>query len=368
MKKTIVLIVVLVLLGLVGYRVYQTIASKRLTEEVGAEAEIPVVAERVKLQTIEKKLYLTGDIEPQSQVTVYSGVSGKVEKLAVDIGDNVTKGNPIATIEKEKLILDVERLESALESAGINLENLGKDYERFKNLFEQNVISEQRFDSVTTAYESAQAQVKELEAVLALAKIQLRDSAIFAPISGVIAQKFIEEGDMVTATSQMKGAPVVNIVDMDIVKVIVNVTEKDIVKVKMGQKARVKVDAYPQETFEGAVSNISPVLDFSSRTAPVEVKIPNPAHLLKPGMFARVGLILSLHENAVVILRDVILEQNDKKYVFVAEDGKARQREIVTGLEETGMLQILSGLKKGELLITEGQNSVGEGTEIKIIE
>lgn len=368
MKKIIVLIIVLTLLGIVGYRVYQTIASKRLAEEGGKAAKIPVVVEEVKLGTVEEKLSLTGNVEPQSQVTVYSDVSGKVEKLAVDIGDNVTKDDLIAIIEKKKLILQVERLEAALESAEINLENLKKDYERFKNLLEQNVVSQQRFDSVKTAYESAQAQVKELKASLELNKIQLADSAISAPISGVIAQKFIEEGDMVTATSQMKGESIVTIVDMDVVKIMVNITEKDIANVKMGQEARVKVDAYPSKIFEGVVSNISPVLDLSSRTAPIEVKILNPDHSLKPGMFARVDLVLTSHENIMVVPRDSILEKNDKKYVFVVEDGKARQKEVTTGLEETEIIQILSGLKKGEFLITEGQNSVEEGAEIKIIE
>lgn len=364
MKKIIVLIIVLALLSMVGYRIYQTIASKRLSEEAGGAAEIPVVVEEVKLGTVEEKLSLTGNVEPQSQVTVYSEVNGKVEKLAVDIGDNVTKGDLIAIIEKEKLILQVERLEAALESAEVNLENLEKDYERFKNLLEQNVVSQQRFDSVKTAYESAQAQVKELKASLQLNKIQLADSTISAPISGVIAQKFIEEGDMVNATSQ----PVVSIVDMDTVKVMVNVTEKDIANIKIGQSARIKVDAYPSKIFEGKVSNISPVLDLASRTAPIEVKILNPDHSLKPGMFARVDLVLTSHENIVVVPRDSILEKNDKKYVFVVEDGKARQKEVITGLEETEIVQILSGLKKGEFLITEGQNSVEEGAEIKIIE
>ncbi|MDD5454392.1 MAG: efflux RND transporter periplasmic adaptor subunit [Candidatus Ratteibacteria bacterium] len=364
MKKIIVLIIVLSLLALVGYRVYQTIVSKRLIAESGEGTEIPVVVEEIKLGTIEEKLFFTGNVQAQSQITVYSEVSGKVEKLAVDVGDMVAKGGLIAEIEKEKLVLQVERLEAALESAEANLENLGKDYERFKNLLQQNAVSQQKFDGVKTAYESAQAQVKELKASLKLSKIQLSDSAISAPIGGVIAQKFIEEGDMVAANSQ----PVVSIADMDSVKVIVDVTDKDIVDIRVGQTARVMVDAYPSEIFEGKVSNVSPVLDLSSRTAPVEIDIPNADHSLKPGMFARVDLVLVSIENAVVIPRDSIIEKDGKKYVFVAENGKARQKEVAIGLEETETVQILSGLKKGEILIIEGQNSAQEGAEIKIIE
>lgn len=366
MRKLIIGIVILAFLGGIGYRVHQIVRFKKMmgwkVEEI---AEVPVRVEGVKLETIEDKISLTGNIEPQSQVVVYSKVGGEIENLAVDIGDKVKKGDLIAQIENRKLVLQVKRLEASLEAAEINLANLKKDYERIKNLYEKNAVSRQKMDDVTTAYESSQAQVKELKATLALAKIQVADSTVSAPIGGIIAQKFVEEGDVVTPTSQMKGAPLVVIVDMDRVKVVVNVIEKDIARVKIGQEARVELDAYPDKSFRGKVSNISPVVDPLSRTASVEIEVPNPERLLKPGMFARVEIIVREKKDALQVRKEALIK-GDK--VFVAEGEKASLRQVRVGIKEGEWVEILSGLREGDKVVVRGQQFLKDGMRIKVVE
>jgi HlyD family secretion protein len=367
MKRAVILIGVLVLLGGAAYRVYKTIESKKITDGESAEVrEVDVRVSDVKQRTLKRKISLTGNVEPRSRVTVYSKVSGEVKKLAVGVGDRVKKGALIARIEKEKLILQAERLEASLEAAEANLEKLRKDFERIKSLFEKSAVSRQRMDDIDIACKSARAQVKELKAALGLARIQVGDSEICAPIGGTIAKKFIEEGDTVTATSQMKGTPLVVVVDMDMVKVVVNAAEKDIVSVKMGLDANVRVDAYPDEVFTGRVSNVSPVLSPLTRTAPVEIEITNADHLLKPGMFARVELVTEVHENVLVVLVESIIYRDGETNIFVVEKDTAVLREVTTGVENGGVVEITSGLRKWEKIVTEGSYGLKDGDRVRM--
>ena len=365
MRKAIICVVILALLGLAAYRVHNAIKLKKMEKEkTGESAEVLVTVSAAVTGTVESKISLTGDIEPQYQVVVYSRVSGEVEKLAVDVGDSVEKGGIIAQIEKEKLVLQVERLDASLESAEINLKKLCRDYERMKSLFEKNAISQQKMDNIDTVYKSAQAQVKELKAALALAGIQLKDSTITAPIKGIVARKFVEEGDIVTATSQMKGTPLAAIVDMDIIKVVVNVTEGDMSAVRVGQEARVKVDACPDKVFIGRVSNISPVFDSLSRTAPVEIKIANPEHLLRPGMFARVEIITGVHENVLIVPISAIVYNEDKETLFILKGNTAGLREVKTDLSDGEIVEIVSGLSEGEKVIIDGSYGLKDGDRV----
>jgi RND family efflux transporter MFP subunit len=366
MRKLIALAGILVFLGVVGYRVYKAIESKKMEEKEREVVEVRVKTAEVKLGTVEDKISLTGNIEPQHEVTVYSKVSGEVEKIAVDVGEKVKKGELIAEIEKEKLILQVERLDASLEAAEINVKNLSKDYERIKSLFEKDAVSQQKMDNIDTAYRSTQARVKELRASLDLAKIHLADSRIYAPINGTIARKFIDEGEMIIDASMTKNAPLVTIVYMDTIKVMVNVTERDIADIEIGQEARVKVDAYPDKVFTGKVSNISPVLDLLSRTAPIEIGIINPDYLLKPGMFARVEIITEECKNVLIVPIKAILYREGKETLFVVEGNIAKLREVETGVENGGMVEITSGLKEKEKVIIEGAYGLKNGDRVQI--
>ena len=367
MRKAIILVVILAFLVGVGYRVYKAVASRR--ETVGEVEELAGARVRVgeaKRGTVEDNISLTGDIEPQFRVTVYSKVSGEIERLAVDVGDKVKKGDLLAQVEKKKLILQVERLEASEEGAKINLEKLGRDYERIKSLFEKNVVSQQKMDDIETGYRSAEAQAKELKAVSDLAGIQLADSQIYAPIKGTIAKKFIDEGEMIIDASMTKSAPLFTIVDMGTVKVVVNVTARDIARVRIGQEARVKVDAYPDKVLIGKVTNISPVLSPLTRTAPVEIEITNPDHLVKPGMFARVKIITEKREKVLVVPIEAIIYQGGKETLFVVEGNIATLREVKTGLNDGEVVEIASGLKDREKVIIEGGYGLKDGARVRI--
>jgi RND family efflux transporter MFP subunit len=145
------------------------------------------------------------------------------------------------------------------------------------------------------------------------------------------------------------------------------VVEKDISKVKLGQKAHVKVDAYPDTEFYGMVTLVSPTLDSLTHSANVEITIPNPNYLLKPGMFAEIELVVGKAENLILIPRHTILIEAGKKKVFVIKDGKAEERWVETGFSEEGLTYIENGLNPLDSLVTLGQSQLQAGDEVRVI-
>ncbi|MDD3725941.1 MAG: efflux RND transporter periplasmic adaptor subunit [Candidatus Ratteibacteria bacterium] len=371
MKKKIIFLcfIILLVLGL-GNAIVRNI-MKRRGNEVKEEEEvvkIPVKITQVQKGDVREVVSTSGDIQPWSKVTVFSKVTGEVEKMFVDKGQYVKKGGQIAQVDYKNNALTVKQIENQLKSARINYENLKKDYERMKELFNQKVISEKKLDDARTACESAYHQVESLEAQLGLAKIKLEDTKITSPISGLVAERFIDEGEIITEASMSKSAPLVTIVEMDTVKIVVRVGEKKISKVKKGQQVEIKVDAYPEKLFMGKVYNIAPVTDTETRTTEVEISVNNPNYLLKPGMFARANIIVTSHKNVIVIPFDAIVEREGKKCVFVVEGNYVKMREITTGLQEADKIEVTSGLTENENIVIEGQNTVKDGIEVMVVE
>ena len=182
-------------------------------------------------------------------------------------------------------------------------------------------------------------------------------------LAGIVGRVYVDLGTRVTPQT-----PVALIVDMDQVKVKINVVERELPKIKIGQEAQIKVDAYPEETFVGKVWKISPVVDIESRTAPIEILISNPNHLLKPGMFASVRIIVKEYNQVPVIKRDTIVREDSGSYVFLIEDNKAHKRKIQLGLNQADMIEVTSGLTGGETIVITGQQGLRNGMSVEVIE
>ena len=192
-------------------------------------------------------------------------------------------------------------------------------------------------------------------------------ASIKSPINGIVIKKFLDEGSQVEpSVSPMMRVPVIMVANIDTVKVLVNVSEKYLGKLKEKAKAKVKVDAYPDEVFLGEVVRIAPLVDLATRTSEVEIKIPNEEHRLKPGMFARVNLILEKKENTLVVPNKAVLNENNRKFVFVVNGSIAREREVKTGIYQKDSVEIVEGLKETDLVIVEGNYGLKDGTEVEI--
>jgi len=340
--------------------------SKRKVETTYEEPKITVKVAPVEIMDIREVVSATGSIKPFSEVTIYSKTTGEVEKLLVREGQYVKKGDLIAQVDYTKSALSVQQLESQVKAAEANLDGLKRDYDRMKKLYEDGVISQKKWDDIRTAFDVASHNLDGLKAQLSLAKVHLDDTRIVAPISGTVMKKFIDEGEIITDASMMKNSPLVAIADIGRVKVVVPVAEVDLGRISKGKKAEIKVDAYPEKVFYGDVYNISPLVDPFTRTAEVEISVDNSGNLLKVGMFARAGIIVKIHKNAVVVPEKAIFTEDDKSYVLCVEAGVVKKRYVKTGMTEDGKVEVVEGLTPNEEVIIEGGIGLEDGGKVEV--
>ena len=186
------------------------------------------------------------------------------------------------------------------------------------------------------------------------------DVVTFSPISGYVGIKNVKIGDQVTSGTTVA----FNIYKIDTVKIYADVPEKEYSQVKRGTNAVVMLDAFPDKPISGAVTNIRPVIDPLSRTAQIEIEIPNSSHLIKPGMFAKVELILSKKIGALTLPFDSVLGDGEN-YVYVDINGKAEKRTVRTGIIQDEKTEIISGLTSSDKVIVTGQRVVKEGSLVE---
>ena len=188
-----------------------------------------------------------------------------------------------------------------------------------------------------------------------------------SPVEGIVGKVYLDKGAHVSEPGGGSGTPLAQILNLDSVKIVIQVTEEDLPKVRLGQRAKIKVDAYPDRAFSGAITLVSPTLDNLARTANTEITIPNPNHLLKPGMFARVDLITNSPENLILVPRYTVLTEAGKKRVYVVKNGKAEERTVETGFSDGGFTYVKSGLSLQDSLVTLGQNQLKPGDKVRIV-
>jgi len=192
--------------------------------------------------------------------------------------------------------------------------------------------------------------------------LKFSPSDVRSPLNGILTRYYVDIGEAV-----LPQAPIAQVAEVEKVKVVIDIPEQDIPRVKLGQTARIKVDAFPLLKLQGIVSRISQAVDMASRTAEVEVSLDNPDKSLKPGLFARVELIISVHRGAITIPREALSETMEKEpYVFVVNDGKAERRPIITGVILTDKVEVTNGLSEGLQVVTVGRHLLTNGSRIEI--
>ena len=210
--------------------------------------------------------------------------------------------------------------------------------------------------------DALRAQIRQAEAAVRLAQIHLRNTSIRAPISGIVSQRFLDQGALVSTT-----APVLRIVAMDRVKVVAQVVEREIAQLMCGAIADIQVDAYGEEVFQGELICISPTVNPESRTADIEIGVNNKDHLLKPGMFARVSIVTQRREGVLLLPKESLAEQDGAPQVFVNEKGKASRRVVSLGVRGEQHVEVLRGLEAGDEVIIAGQYELKDGMPVKVI-
>lgn len=369
MKKKIIISLLLVIIAIVVIRGVQN-KSKNTPKLANNQLEesIPVSVITVKEDDIKDLLSLTGNILPNAQVTVFSLVPGEVEKIFVKEGDYVRKGEVLARIDYERISLALEQAKAAYELGKVSLDAAEKEYNRMKGLYQKGSISEQQMDGIETRYRQAKAQYDQLKAAYELAKVQANDAQIKAPINGIIAKKFLDEGEIIVASSMMKNSPLVTIVDMDKVKISAYVIEKKLAQLRLGLPANIKVDAYPDRSFIGSITRISPIIEPTSRSFEIEITIDNPDRLLKPGMFAKVEIILQEKTNVPVINLDALNREDGNIFVFKVEKDVVKKVPIQLGITVENRGEVVSGLGVGDKVVLIGRQRLKDNSKVKVVE
>jgi membrane fusion protein (multidrug efflux system) len=367
LKKVGIVLSALVVLSAVG-----GCAKKKAAEEV----KVPVKVSTAEVGNVVQSIAYTGEIQAEFEVKVFAKLPDRIEKYYVDIGSRVAAGAPIAKIYAATLEQGVRQAEAGLAAARVAESNMSAEFARAERLFRENAMSKQQYDAVSTQAGAAKAQLEQAEAAVASIKDQYAETLVKAPISGIVGERYYEQGDMANPAM-----PLVRIVRMDRMKLILQAAEQDLGRLAVGQETEVRVKSYSDRVFKGRVSKISPVLDPMTRMARVEVLVPNPGYKLKSGMFAEAEVKTGMLKNVLTVPRYATIENTSmetvagiekvvKKYfVFVVSDsGKAEQRPIEVSYVNQVNIAVKSGLKLGETIVVSGQNSLRDGMAVAAVQ
>jgi len=407
MKRTILVLVILALAGLGAFRAAQVISAKKDDPRKGITGQVPLVdAAPVTQGLIEEKISRTGDITPSAQVTIYSKVQGWVGKINVREGDLVKTGQVLVTLDTREAEATVAQAEASLEASKArlkqtrataeetvqsqiqqtkaNLELADADLKRAQELHEKNFIARQQLDEVRTKYNVAkanydlamnsiqqrtwendialaEAQVNQAKATLELNKAQLANLIILSPMNGGITKRFVDPGTMVKDTT-----PILTLMDLSEMKMLVNVIEKEFIYLQKGQSVKVTVTAFPDRVFTGRIEIITPALELQSRTAEIQISIPNPGLVLKPGMFGRAEVLLRSNPQAVLVPIQSLVTEGGQDWLYVLKDDKVARRPVRKGAVRDTVVEILQGVVPGERVITAGQTALKDGAKVRL--
>lgn len=342
----------------------------------------PQTAKLVKEIVAKDSLYhhyikIQASIETDQDVQVTPEYGGVI-RLHVKEGDYVRRGQLIGTISDGGLAdqlnqakIQVDQAKAQLKQAEIQRDLAKTTFERQKSLWNQKIGSEMQFLQAKTNFETAQKQVLGAQQQVSAAQkgvsgnqAQLAKTRLVAPFSGRVEQVITQSGQAVAP-----GTPVIRLVNPSTVKAVANVPENYLAKISKGTKAIISLPALDREV-ESKVSLISASINPGNRTFKVEVPVPDKDGLVKPNLNAELKLNDYISENAIVLPQTVIHEDNEGKFVFVVEEvkgdeGVAKKAYVEIGPESNGQVEILEGIKAGQIIITEGPNKLQEGDKVK---
>ncbi len=306
-----------------------------------------VIAVEARREAVAESLSLVGTLTANEWVEIKAEIEAAVVEIGFEEGKSVTKGQLLFRLDESKLT-------TALAEAEVNLKLSKANYDRAQQLFRDKTISQQEFDQLASRYEATQATI-------ALRQRELKDTKIFAPFAGVMGARNVSSGQVIK-----KDTVLGQLVDLNPVKVEVSVPERFLSLLKLDQTIELRVAAFPGRTFKGQVYFIAPQVDTTTRTALVKAKIANADGTLKPGMFANLDLTLQLRDAAVVVPEPAIMVNADKATLYVVDkDLNAQLRFVKLGVRSAGVVEILSGVEAGQLVIVEGVQKVRPGAKVK---
>jgi len=417
---------VLGLLVLMGVLVAYRLKDQQARAVTRPRPDVLVGVVTPERRDMEIKLAFTADILPAQQAAIFSKVSGYIQRIHVDRGDLVKAGQVLAEIDDQELQASLEQsratlltgqagLEMArsslvgqranLENQRANLTKAGavaandaRQAERMKTLFERGLVSATDFENARTTAESSrasvqaaeaqmnlaeaqiattesqvrlsQAQLETYRAALRLAETNLANTRLLAPFAGYVSQRNLDSGAAVSAQSagtNTASVGILTIQDIQTVKAQIEVPERNIARVKVGSAVRLAVDPYEGETFTGSVARVVHNLDPRTRTMGIEVEIPNPTGRLKPGMFARVELLVETRHRALTIPAEALRLGEARPSVMLVREGVVETVSVELGAADTRGVEVLKGLSEQDQVILQGKDLVKPRQKVRTV-
>lgn len=339
-------VALLIIAGLTWRHYAQPPAAKPAAS--GPARALPVKAVQVRQDAIVETVTAVGTLLANESVMIRPEIDGRIEAIHFQEGQVVRKGDRLVSLDASEV---EAQLASAVAAANLNRSRL----QRSEELYAKKFISAQALDEARENLNQTNAREAEIKAKLA-------KSVVHAPFEGVAGLRQVSPGAYAKA-----GQDVARLEGIGTLKLDFRVPETYLRKIRVGQALAVTVDAYPTETFEGAIYAIEPSVDEATRTVLLRARLPNPGVRLKPGMFARVMLTLERRENALVVPEQAIVPQGDGRYVFRIVEGKAALTKIELGLRRPGEVEIVSGLEAGQQIVADGQLKLRDGTAVAVM-
>lgn len=342
----------------------------------GGGARVPMTVEMATLKRGKVAAYLTvvGNLIGQQTVDIAPRTAGRLLDVNVRLGDKVRRGQVLAKIEDREIVEQVRQAEASQEVSKATIRqreadlNVAKvNFDRSKNLFERQLLAKQALDDAESRYLAALAQVDLSKAQLSQntarleeLRINLQNTSVTAPVDGFVGKRTVDPGAMVNTNTA-----IASVVDISRLRLVANIVEKDLRMVGVGDQAVVEVDAYPGEKFTGKIARVSPVLDPSTRTAAMEVEIPNGDGKLRPGMYARINLTIEEHESALVVPKTAVIDYQSQRGVWVPNDNdRATFVPLKLGIENAEAVEVLDGLKEGGRFVNTGAAAVRNNDQL----
>lgn len=338
--------------------IFSSCSSTGTNEKVGGVAANPSsekAAVPVKILTlgktkISRTIDYTATILPYEEVNMVPSSPGRIEKIYVEVGDRVNRGEDLFLMDRTQLY-----------QQKVQLSSLAKDLSRLDTLLKTGSVKQQQYDQMKTQYEVTKTNVEFMEV----------NTLLKSPFNGVVTGKYYEDGEMYSGspTTSTGRSAVVTVMQINPLKINVSISEQYYPLVRNGMKAKITADVYPDEVFTGTVFRKAPTISSATRSFITEIELPNRNDLLKPGMFVRVSMDLGEVETFVVPSDAVLLQEGTNiRYVFLDENNVARRVEVTLGKRFDDKLEVLSDfLKDGARLITEGQAKLIDGDKIEVI-
>ena len=310
--------------------------------EAPPPVQIAVEAAPVEIGPIRRQIEAVGSLRSNESVIVRSEIPGRIGEILFEEGQSVTRGTPLI-----KLDATVARAQVDQQNAGLVLSRL--NYERAEGLLTKGAGSQR-------AYDEAFAKLRADEAALALAQAVLDKATLKAPFDGILGLRKVSVGDYLNP-----GQDLVNIENIETLKVDFRVSETHAVHLKVGQIIRVTLDAIPGTAYEGKVYAIDPAHDPNGRAVVLRARLPNKDGRLRSGMFARVVLVLEDLKQRILLPETALVPMGQDLFVFRLDDGKAKLTKVKIGQRRSGSVEVIEGLDESAVIITEGALKLRDG-------